>query len=182
MRNDLSTISFFLLFAFILVFCSNSCTQTLSADYFNYTDSPFEAKLSGSLDSSETEVWLAFDPYAQGNESRITVVFSKPDSLAGLNITYSGDGKTSARLGDIIADSAGFDELISPFLYICTRYEPSSVKRNADGSTSVTVKDEELSLEYTFKKDSDIPCFIKGRMGDREIDITLTSESSEKLS
>ncbi len=178
LRNDLSTISFLLLFAFVFIFCSNSCTQIPSTDYFEYTENKFNAVISGEIDGSEIEARLAFDPQAESEDVKILLTFSKPESLAGLNLTLFADGSSSARIGDVVVESIDLEGISAPFIHICTRQEPYSVKKFDDGSTSVTVKNSEGSFEYRFKRASYLPFKIKGNIGERHIDVTISEKTS----
>ncbi len=180
MKNELSTIGFFLLFALIFVFCSNSCTALPEADRFKYTESRFETDVHGNIDGCEISAHIISDPAADDAESRVTAVFSSPDSLSGLVVTQLQNGRCTARLRGVEMESINGTSIIEPFLLLCTRHVISSVNKSDNGDFSVFVSGDDTYLMYSFAPGEDAPYRISGEAGGRAIELYAEKYDFEK--
>ena len=173
LKSDLSTIGFILFVTFLFAFCFNSCSTT-AIDYFEYTDKSFSAKAEGQIDGDEVGATVSFYPDASADAPKMTVCFHKPESLSGMTVSLFADGHSSARLGSITTEGIELDEMVSPFAVVCAKRQISSAQKGDDGIISVTVRDGDVDLLYTFESGNSFPSLVEGETGGKTISLHIS--------
>ncbi len=175
MKSNIATAAFLLFFILLFSFGMNSCAGEAAEDRFAYTKRDFDADICGAVDGTEIAATLKSRPSDVTGECSVSLVFESPKSLRGLVVSRGDSGKYDARLGELIVQDFDADGLIQPFLTLIYSGEISSLRRDSDGNTIVSVQNGDYDLEYVFSKDFDYPSQIKGRIGERKIELLVQS-------
>lgn len=175
MKSNIATAAFLFFCILIFGFQMNSCKSADLKGRFEYSRCDLDAKICGTVDGDEVEVILKSRPSAAENEYGVTLIFESPAALDGLVISRAQTGICEARLGELVLRDFDADGFLEPFLTLLYSGEISSIKRDAEGNTAVTVKDGERELEYVFRDECEYPYSIKGRIGERSIALVVQS-------
>ena len=154
MKSEMHAVGFLLLFIFLFVFFSSSCTGITAQDKSEYTKNDFTVEVRGSIEEKEIGAILYSRPHAEGEEARAILRFTYPESLCGMTATLSANGEQSLRLGDTVTDADGIYSLTAPFRPIYEMGEPYSLTKDARGEEKVRICDENCDLVYIFPKNS----------------------------
>ena len=175
MKSNIATAAFLLLCILMFGFQMNSCKSAELRDRFEYTSRDLNAKICGTVDGDDVEIILKSRPSAADNEYDVTLIFESPSALDGLVLSRAGSGICEARLGELVLRDFDADGFLEPFLTLLYSGEASSVRKDAEEGTVVTVKDGERELEYAFQDGCEHPHSIKGKIGERNIELLVQS-------
>jgi hypothetical protein len=174
MRANIATAAFLILCVFVLGFMLNSCAAVGSVDHFGYTSGGFDAKIDGRIDGEEVSV-IFKSRHADGEGNNVTLIWETPSAIDGLVLSRKTTGEYEARLGELVLHDFNAEGLLEPFLPLLYSGDITSIRKNRDGRTIILVKEGELDLEYVFSEKTDHPHSIKGRVGERNIELYVKS-------
>ncbi len=173
MKSNIATFGFLLLFLLVYMFCSNSCSEQMVSDPFEYTEKAFDAELFGKIDGEEMGAVLQSRPNAAGEEIKVCARFIAPRGLSSITVSLTGDGITEARIGDLKIENDHLKGLLKPFESFYEHASVSSLYRGGNKKLYVTVCDENCDLEYVFAAESPYPEQIKGVYYGRKIEFSV---------
>ena len=174
MRANIATAAFFILCFFVFGFMFSSCAAVGETDYFGYVSRDFDAKMHGQIDGDEVSLTLKNRRGADGGNS-VTLIFDSPKALDGVVLSRSDTGEYEARLGELILHDFNAEGLFEPFLTLLHSREIASIKKDSEGRAIINVKQGEVDLEYVFSDKITHPHSIKGRVGERNIELFVDS-------
>ena len=173
MKSDLSTAAFLLFFILLFGFGMNSCSGEVDADRFQYTKLDFDAQIHGAIDGQEIEARLQSRPAAEDGECVLLLSFQAPSPLSGLTVSRSASGIAEVRLGELVLREIDVDGFLEPFLPLICPGDISSVKRDENGNTVVSVCDENCDITYVFSADGEMPSRIYGQYKGKMLDLFI---------
>jgi len=170
MRSNIAAAAFLILCIFVFGFMLNSCAGADYADRFSYTAHDFEAKIQGQIDGNEVSVILR-SRRSENEGNTVTLTYKSPDALDGIVLSQTASGEYEARLGELVLQDFNAEGLLKPFLPFLYSGEIASARKDGEGHTVISVKSGENDLEYVFSEKSEYPHSVKGRVGERYIEL-----------
>lgn len=175
MKSNIATAAFLLLCILMFGFGMNSCSGVYTRDRFAYTNRDFDARVEGKIDGDEVAVKIQNRPGAADGEYNTILSFTSPAALCGLILSVNGNGEFEARLDELILRDFKADGLLKPFLSLIYSGDIASVSVNENKATLISVKTDEYDLIYVFPDGYEYPESIKGKIGERKIELWVKS-------
>ena len=160
----------------ILAVFSFSACDTLPEECASYLSSPFRAEVEGYADGEKISATVFCDPTEHKTKeiyNVLTVTFSEGRALEGITASLRSDGKATVRLRDSSEELPLYSGLTEPFLALCPKAEPYSVRKTDEGFEAEW-REEEMSAILYFGKDGIIKR-AEGVVSGRQIKLNVTS-------
>lgn len=168
-----------ILILFAAVFSICACD---TSDPFSYCQAPFTVVADGEIDGIALQAKIYCDPTIHNTKeiyTQINVAYLSPESLRGITVSFTSDGKSRARLNDMemnVQNVAGMTEI---FRLICPATPQTSIEYNEE-KLEVEFSSDQGSYTVYFDKIGEFPSRIKGTLGERNFDISLSEYISSE--
>ena len=152
-----------------------SCDGGGGINYFAYTNSKFTAEIEGNIDGISFSASAYFNPYATDREVLACIEYFMPQSLAGIVVSLYPDGRTSARLGEIVISDTFVTAMLEPVFIIVPNENYSEITKDDYGNIYYKFTFSDGEMIYTFDKGFKYPKRIEGKRGEQSYLVKINS-------
>ena len=171
-RGKICSLAIFVLLCSIFM-CS--CDRGGGINYFAYTNSKFSVEIEGNIDNTAFSANAYYNPYAADGEVLAYLEYSAPQSLAGIVVNLYPDGKTSARLGEIVISGTDVTAMLEPVFIIVPNENYSEITKDDYGNINCKFTFPDGEMIYTFDKGFKYPKRIEGKRGGQSYLVKINS-------
>jgi hypothetical protein len=154
-----------------------------SGDPFSYCQKPFTAIAEGQIDGMPMQAKIYCDPTIHNTKevyTQINVTYLSPASLRGVTVSFTSDGNSHIRLNDMEMNVQSVEGLTEIFQLICPTSPPTSLQYNGE-KLQAEFSSEQGSYTICFEDRGKYPSLIKGNLGKRNFEISLSEYISNEI-
>lgn len=168
------SIYFLSLFTILSLLCG--CNTT---DPFAYCNAPFSATAEGTINELPFQARIYCDFSVHDTKEVYTlmnVAYLSPESLHGITVTLTSDGRSYTRLNDMEMGEQSLRGMTEIFHLLCPQKPVTSLKQNKE-QLEMKYSDDQNSYTIFFKQSGSPPSRIEGIWQNKSFSINLSGHT-----